>query len=106
MDRLSKADRKSRIAVWKDEERAKARDAFPFDDHVLENFFEQLEQRLESERCSHNTVIAETVARGLGLDEAECERLFTWCESEGGFCDCEIVLNTFGHWQENRRRAL
>ena len=105
MDRLSKVDRKAALAAWKARERAKAQSEFPLPDATLEQFFALLEARLESVACKHDTVEAERVIESLGLRSADSRRLLEWCEDNGGFCDCEIVLNTIGHWQENRRAA-
>lgn len=27
--------------------------------------------------------------------------VFNWLESNGGYCDCEVVINVRQHWEEN-----
>ena len=105
MNRPSKSDRKAILSAWKEGERAKARSEFPLADHLLVEFFYKMEGRMGNSCCRHSTVIAEAVAVEMGLSPDERDRLLDWCEDNGGFCDCEIVLNTAGHWLENRGAA-
>ena len=103
MERPSKADRKAKLANWKEAQRETARKAFPLPDKVLSLFFELLDQHVGQVGCKHSTALAQETAKTIGLEPSETSGLLEWCEQHGGFCDCEIVLNTAGHWEENRR---
>ena len=102
MDRPSRSERKALVGAWKARERASAQSRFPLADAALAVFFAELEQRLEWACCRHDTAQAEAVARNVGLSQEDVDRLLRWCETNGGLCDCEIVLNSMGYWEENR----
>jgi len=97
-----KAARKALLKTWKEGERRKAREAFPLDDARLEAFFVQLQALFEKEGCFHDTRHAQDSIDALALSDDDANALLDWCEENGGYCDCEIAGNTFGHWQENR----
>jgi len=105
MERLSKDQRKSKLRIWKEANRAEAEEAFPLANDVLGKFFDALESLVDQDGCDHTTHKAEAIAKELGLNESQEVQFLDWCSHNGGFCDCEIVLNTYGHWQENRSRG-
>ena len=45
------------------------------------------------------------VLKTIGLSEETIEAVLSWCEDNGGYCDGEAILNTVGHWEENRERS-
>ncbi len=106
MERPDKSSRKALLKTWKGGEHQKARALFPLDDSVLATFFDALESLTDSSVCFHDTRHAQRVMDDLALSDESANALLDWCCDNGGFCDCEIVLNTFGHWQESRDRSV
>ena len=99
---LDKRQRKAMLGEWKAAQRDKARAAFPLPEASLEQFFEALETRVNACGCAHDTRNAQHVIDAMQLSDAQANALLDWCCEHGGFCDCEIVLNSFGHFNENR----
>jgi hypothetical protein len=102
MERPDKSTRKALLKSWKEGEHQKARALFPLDDSSLGSFFGKLEFLTGSFGCFHDTRHAQKVIDELALSDDSANALLDWCCANGGFCDCEIVLNTYGHWQESR----
>jgi Protein of unknown function (DUF2695) len=36
------------------------------------------------------------------LPHFDIDAVAAWLENNGGFCDCEVILNARDHWEENR----
>jgi hypothetical protein len=104
MERPDKSSRKALLKAWKEGEHQKARARFPLDDPALASFFDALELLTDSAGCFHDTRHAQHVIDDLALSDDSANALLDWCCETGGFCDCEIVLNTYGHWQGSRDR--
>jgi hypothetical protein len=105
MTRPDKAERKALIKSWREGEREKARSLFPMDDARLESFFDVLECLFMAQGCFHDIQHSLSVISAMGLSETEADSLLDWCNDHGGFCDCEILANTQGYWQDNRARG-
>jgi hypothetical protein len=64
-----------------------------------EKFFTKLESHIfpdgtiDSNCCSHSFVVSTLVLSESGHDEKAREDVFEVMRSQGGFCDCEILLN-------------
>lgn len=100
-----RSDRKTKFRAWREAQRAQARDAFPLPDERLMHFFDQLDVLWTTTGCFHDLRSSEAVAASMGLKAVEVDALFDWCNSHGGFCDCEIAANTRDYWESNRERA-
>ncbi|HET7127317.1 MAG TPA: DUF2695 domain-containing protein [Lysobacter sp.] len=98
----SKGEHKARLREWKEAQRVDARKSFPLSNEILAKFFEALEVRVEENGCHHDTRQAGLASVQVGIAPFDIERLLAWCAEQGGFCDCEIILNTYGYWEENR----
>ena len=53
----------------------------------------KLDQFLGKMSCEHNYVHTRKILGELGIDFDDIENFVEFCESNGGFCDCEIMLN-------------
>jgi Protein of unknown function (DUF2695) len=102
MEKSDKSARKALVKAWKESEHEKARAEFPLGDAVLSKFFADLEDLVGTHGCFHDTRHAQAVIDSLALVDASANALLDWCCEHGGFCDCEISANTFGHWLECR----
>jgi hypothetical protein len=87
--------------AWKDEERRRARAAFPLPDEELADLFRAVEAEIEAHGCDDTRRFTEAWGRGKSC---ELEALDAWLEDNGGFCDCEVLANVAPHWEENRLR--
>jgi hypothetical protein len=97
------SDRRQKIRAWRDQERARARLAFPLPDEQLAAFFAGVETQLRAQRgCFHDTRHARAAPTSLACAPAIIDQVLAWCAENGGFCDCEIVANTRPHWNECR----
>ncbi len=102
MEKSEKLARKAPTKAWKESEHVKARAEFPLSGDVLRTFFGDLEILVDAHGCFHDTRHAQVVIDSLTLPDESANALLDWCCEHGGFCDCEISANTFGHWQECR----
>ena len=97
-----KSDRKALLKSWKSDQKVKARAGFPMADAKMAEFFQSVESLFEKNGCNKGPENAIVVMEQMGLDDEQSNRLLDWCGANGGYCDCEIVGNTFGYWEENR----
>jgi hypothetical protein len=102
MGNSDKSARKALLKAWKQGEQQSARSKFPLDDDTLGGFFDGLDELVDSQGCSHDTRHTGSVIAQLGLTKGSAEKLLNWCRSNGGHCDCEIISNTYDHWDQNR----
>jgi hypothetical protein len=64
-----------------------------------EEFFTKLESHIfpdgtiDSNRCNHSFAVSTLILSEAGHDEDAREDVFDVMRSQGGFCDCEILLN-------------
>lgn len=100
MDRPSRNDRKAKVKAWKDANRATARALLPLPDGQMEQFFAALQERLRT--CWHDHRTSEAILVDMGLASEAVDAVLDWCADNGGFCDCEVVLNAEGRWLECR----
>ena len=66
----------------------------------MEQFFSTLQDRLET--CWHDHRTSEGVLLDIGLDPDAVDAVLDWCADNGGYCDCEVILNSEGRWRECR----
>jgi len=84
---------------WKKAEKDAARAMFPLPNDKLEAMFDAVEQALEEAECDHSLRVTIEWLRASGFD---IDAVVAWLENNGGFCDCEVILNARGHWEENQ----
>ena len=90
------------IEYWKGRSEPKKID-FDFD---WDEFFELLEQRLSEEDCDPKggCAIAQSVLREeMGAPESVVCSVLRICEATGGYCDCEILMNTRTEAAQDRK---
>ncbi len=84
--------------AWKSHRRKIARAAFPLPDDDLAALFDAVDAGLEAAGCDHSLRITLERLNNAGHDT---DKVVTWLEDNGGFCDCEVVLNARHRWEEN-----
>jgi hypothetical protein len=65
----------------------------------LEALLDALDEHLQKARCDGTHAFTRAWLERAGRDVA---RVCAWLESTGGFCDCEVAINTRRH--RDRRR--
>ena len=61
----------------------------------LERFFNRLEELLEINGCNTRDLTdAEIILEEINIPKEEQEDFSEDCRNSGGFCDCEIFLNS------------
>lgn len=63
--------------------------------------FENVEEGLGVEACDHTLRVTQ---RWLSAAGHPVEPVVAWFEENGGYCDCEVVMNAQSHWEEIRER--
>jgi len=79
---------------WRDEQRDRARAAFPLTMFELEELFEMLEVALARQVCDHTRQLTNS---WLSYSGKELERVHAWLDEHSGFCDCQIASNVKQH---------
>jgi len=67
----------------------------------LEKFFVRLEELLETNGCNARDLTnAEIILKEMNIPIGEQEEFLEDCRYSGGFCDCEIFLNSEDYLRE------
>lgn len=89
-DRLAKAERKRRLMQVANQLQQEELAKLPADMEELEELWKLVDRSLEPESCDHSLRLTKQAIRSLGLSE---ENVIPWLLSNGGHCDCEVVMN-------------
>lgn len=84
--------------AWREEERSRARAAFPLTVHELEQLFAAIEVGLSQRTCGRTRQFANSWLSSRGKD---VERVHAWLDEHSGFCDCQILSNVKQHVMES-----
>lgn len=95
---MKQADRERKKA-WKERERADARAGFPLAGEQLASLFQFVETSVDGHDCDHSRRFTEQWLKNEGAPRTA---VIEWLESNGGFCDCEVIYNAQDHWEQNR----
>ena len=67
----------------------------------LERFFTRLEELLETIGCNARDLTnAEKILKEMNIPIKERQEFLDNCRNSGGFCDCEIFLNSEDYLKE------
>ena len=91
------ADRKAKVRAWKEAQRTAREVAMPLSHDDLRALFDGLDVALEAEGCDHTLRLTRRLLGARGLDE---ERVLPWLAEYGGHCDCEVLANVGGEWDD------
>lgn len=75
---------------WRDQQRKAALAALPLSVSELRAMFDMLDAEFPRQGCDHTRRLTRTWLESRGHDVA---RVFAWLDTQGGFCDCEILAN-------------
>ncbi len=94
----SKEEKKRRAALVQAmvaEDTKKAIEEMPISLSHLGQLFDYLDVKLE-EGCDHTPKITIDFLDSINLDS---EKVLSWLQDQGGFCDCEILANVEESWE-------
>ncbi len=89
-------ERRARLRAWKQGERAAREAAMPVSHGDLRALFDALDGALEG-GCDRTLRHTREFLRARGMDEA---RVLPWLAEYGGHCDCEVLANVGGEWDD------
>jgi hypothetical protein len=75
---------------WRGQQRKAALAALPLPVAELKAMFDMLNLELPKQGCDHTRRLTRSWLAGRGHD---IDRVFDWLETQGGFCDCEVLFN-------------
>jgi Protein of unknown function (DUF2695) len=87
---MDDAKKKQLKAQWRDQQRKAAFAALPLPVAQLKAMLDMLDTELPREGCDHTRRLTQAWLESHGHD---VERVFAWLDTQGGFCDCEILAN-------------
>jgi hypothetical protein len=87
MDRARKTQLRHEV---RDKQRKAARAAFPLPPNDLRAMFGTLDSQLVHMACDHTRRLTRKWLEEHGHDIAP---VFAWLDANGGYCDCEVLLN-------------
>lgn len=90
---------RDRKREWKQQQRVAAREAFPIPDAMLETFFDSVDELVEEEGCDRSLRFT---MEWLAANQQPVEKVVTWLNEHGGYCDCEVAANAAEHWEQYR----
>lgn len=95
---MDKKDKEKKKA-WKADQKLQARAAFPLEETELKGLFEFLQSGLNSHACDHTLRLTQQWIENTANSQ---DRVILWLEDNGGYCDCEVLANSYDHFMQNR----
>jgi hypothetical protein len=77
-------------AEWRDQQRKAALAGLPLPVSELKAMFDMLDVEIPRQGCDHTRRLTRV---WLESGSHDIERVFAWLDTQGGFCDCEILAN-------------
>ncbi|MGY3778078.1 DUF2695 domain-containing protein [Isobaculum melis] len=77
------------LQEWKKQQKLDFEKSLPMSREYFEGLFDYLDIKLEK-GCSHNQKLTIEYLQKYELEE---ERILSWLRDNGGYCDCEILMN-------------
>ncbi len=77
-------------AQWRDQQRKVALAGLPLPVAELKAMFDMLNVEVPRQGCDHTRRLSRAWLESRGRD---VERVFAWLDTQGGYCDCEILAN-------------
>jgi len=87
---MDAAQKKQLKTQWRDQQRKSALAALPLTVGEFKAMFDMLDVELPQKSCDHTRRLTEAWLTTRGHD---VQRVFAWLDTQGGYCDCEILAN-------------
>src|SRR5215469_9884798 len=91
---MDASQKKQLKSEWRAQQRRSALAALPLPVEELKAMFDMLDVELPQKGCDHTRRLTEA---WLGSRGHDVQRVFAWLDTQGGFCDCEILANVEEH---------
>jgi hypothetical protein len=89
-NRDEKAKRKEILHTLREEQSQKVRESLPAEVEDLKKLFDFVDKKLSDRDCDDTLRFTLEFVRQNAMDES---RVVPWLESNGGYCDCEVLNN-------------
>ncbi len=97
---MDKTRKKQLKHAWRDDERQRARAAFPLPLAELQAMFDMLDRELPLHDCDRTRRLTQAWLESKAHPVAA---VFAWLDQLNGFCDCQILNNVEQHVIESSR---
>ncbi len=97
---MDAARKKNLKTQWRDQQRKAALAALPLELAELKAMFDMLDVEIPQKGCDHTRRLTEAWLRSRGHD---VESVFVWLNTQGGYCDCEVLANVEERVDESTR---
>lgn len=99
---MDKPSKKRLKALVRDHQRKAALAALPLPATELAAMFDMLNIELPLQGCDHTRRITKGWLAGRGHD---VESVFDWLDTQGGYCDCEVLANVEEKVEEAKKAS-
>ena len=86
-----KSKRKEILKAIKEKELAEFKQNLPMSEDKFIQLFEILDAQLHAHGCDHSLKLTEQILSNL--DVKDVLSVLAWLEEQGGYCDCEGMMN-------------
>jgi hypothetical protein len=93
---LMDADKKAKLKAWRKQQERELRDSIPMPESDLRDLFVLLD-REDAPTCDHTLRETMMFLKERSLD---VEKIVSWLQSHGGYCDCEVIYNVQDKFQD------
>jgi hypothetical protein len=90
-------NKKEALKQWKAKHRAEARAKLPLPNEQMQAFFDMLDVELPKQGCDHSLRLTRA---WLEVQHLPVEKVMSWLNENGGFCDCEALANAEECWRD------
>ena len=90
--------KKRQLEIWSQlngEEREAFIESLPATREQIEDLFDYIDKRTQTEPCEHNLRFTMQFLMERRLD---MPKIMSWLNENGGYCDCEVLQNIEPHW--------
>ena len=88
---IEKSKRKEILKAIKEKELAEFRQNLPMSEDKFIQLFELLDAQLHAYGCGHSLKLTEQILSNL--DVKDVLSMLAWLKEQGGYCDCEVMMN-------------
>ena len=87
-----KSKRKEILKAIKEKELAEFKQNLPMSEDKFIQLFELLDTELHERGCDHDLIkLTQQILSNLGVKDVLS--VLAWLEEQGGYCDCEVMMN-------------
>ncbi|MHC4462830.1 MAG: DUF2695 domain-containing protein [Planctomycetota bacterium] len=79
-----------------DIEKRKEIEKMPISFKDLSELFNYLDEKLSTNECNHTPIMTKIFLESKNLNT---EKILSWLEEYGGYCDCEVLANVEDSWE-------